>query len=100
MLVDLSSNDASFVISSAIMFWLLGIYTNYTLSNSCVKCFVSLSYLCILSFFASYSSFICPITSLESLWRSKFLAPSAFPTLNPVNILSYSASLLVAGNFS
>ena len=100
MLVGLSSNDAYFMISSTIMFWLLRICTNSTLSNSCVKCFVSLRYFCILSSFDSYSSFICPITSLESLWRSRFLASRAFPTLSPVNIPSYSASLLVAGNFS
>ena len=65
MLVDPSSDDASFTISSAIMFWLLGIYTNSTLSNFCIKRFVSLRYFFILSSFASYFPFICIITSLE-----------------------------------
>ena len=100
ILVGPSSNDASFVISSATTFWLLGICANSTQSNSCVRCFVNLRYFCILSSFASYSSFICPTISFESLLRSKFLAPSAFPTLSLVSIPSYSVSLLVAGNFS
>ena len=82
------------------MFWLLGIYTNSTLSNSWVRCFVNLRYFCILSSFTSYSSFIYTITSLESLWRSRFLALSAFSTLSPISIPPYSASLLVAKNFS
>ena len=82
------------------MFWLLGIYTNSTLSNSWVRCFVNLRYFCILSSFTSYSSFIYTITSLESLWRSRFLALSAFSTLSPISIPQYSASLLVAKNFS
>ena len=81
------------------MFWLFGICTNSTLSNSYVKCFINLRYFCILSIFASYSSFIYPITNLESLWRSRFLAPRAFPTLSPVNIPSNSASLLMVKNF-
>ena len=90
MLVDPSFDDANFAISSAIIFWLLGICTNSTLSNSWVRRIVSLRYFYILSSFASYSSFICLITSLESLWRSKFLAPSAFPTLSLVSTPSYS----------
>ena len=52
MLVGLSPDDACFTISSAIMFWLLGICMNSTLSNSYVKCFVILRYFCILSSFA------------------------------------------------
>ena len=100
MPVDPFSNDASFTISFAVMFSLLGICMNSTLSNSYVKCFVSLRYFCTLSSFTSYSSFICPITSFESLWRRNFLAPSAFLTLSPVNIPLYLASLLVAGKFS
>ena len=50
------------------------------------------------SFFASYSPFVCPITSLESLLRSRFLALKALPILSPISMASYSASLLVAGN--
>ena len=65
--IDPSPDNARFAISSASMFWLLGIYTNSNLSNSCVKCFVSLRYFCNLSSFTSHSSFIYPITSLESL---------------------------------
>ena len=50
------------------------------------------------SFLASYSPFVCPITSLESLLRSRFLALKALPILSPISMASYSASLLVAGN--
>ena len=100
VLVDPASNDAYFAISAAPIFWILGTCINFTRSNSWARCLVSLRYFCILSSFASYSSFICPTTSLESLRRSKFLAPNAFPTFSPVNIVSYSASLLVAENWS
>ena len=100
MPIDPSSDDASFAILSAIMFWLLGICTNSTLSNSYVKRFVILMYFSIFFFVASYSSFNYLITSLESLWRSKFLALSAFPTLSPVSTPLHLALLLVAGNFS
>ena len=96
MLVDPSSDEAIFAISSAAVFWPLGIYTNSNLSNSWARCFVSLRYFCILSSFASYSSLIYLITNFESLWMSKFLTPSAFPSLSPISIPSYLASLLVA----
>ena len=100
LLVVPSFDDASFETSFATIFWLLGIYTNSTLLNSWVRCFVSLRYFCILSSFASYSPLICPITSFESFWTNRFLAPSAFPSLSPVSIPSHSTSLLLAGNFS
>ena len=95
-----SSNDASFEISLASTFWFLGTCTNSTSSNSRVKCLVSLRYFYILSSFASYSPLIYSTTSFESLWINRFFAPSALPSLNPVNMPSYSASLLVAGNLS
>ena len=95
-----SSDDASFEISSASTFWFLGTCTNSTSSNYRVKCLVSLRYFCILSSFASYSPLICSTTSFESLWINRFFTPSAFPSLNPVNMPSYSTSLLVAGNLS
>ena len=93
-------DDAIFATSSATIFWLLGVCTNSILSNSSVRCFVSLRYFYILSSFASYSSLICLITSFESFWTNRFLALSAFPSLSPVNISLYSTSLLVAENFS
>ena len=95
-----SSDNASFEISSASAFQFLGTYTNSTSSNSLVRCLVSLRYFCILSSFASYSPMICSTTSFESLQINRFFTPSAFPSLNPVNIPSYSVSLLVAGNLS
>ena len=95
-----SFDDASFEISSATIFWFLRTCTNSTLSNSWVRCLVSLRYFCILSSFASYSPLICSITSFESLWTNRFFTPSVFSSLNPVNMPSYLASLLVAGNFS
>ena len=96
VLINPSFNNASFAISSAIMFLLRGICSNSTLSNFGV----SLRYFCFLFSFASYSYVICPNTSLELLWMSKYLAPNAFPTLSPNSTPSYSASLLVVGNFS
>ena len=96
MLVDPSSDEAIFAIKFTAVFWPLGIYTNSNLSNSWARCFVSLRYFYILSSFASYSSLIYLITNFESLWMSKFLTPSAFPSLSPISIPSYSASLLVA----
>ena len=100
MLDPPSSNDANFETSSATIFWLLGTCTNSTLSNFWVKYFVSLRYFYILSSFTLYSPLICSITNFESFWTNRFLAPSAFSSLSLVNIPSYSASLLVAGNFS
>ena len=79
---------------------LLGIYVNSTWLNSCVKSFINFRYFCILSSFASNSPFIWPITSFESLWRSKYFTPNAFLTLNPVSTPSYSTSLFVARNTS
>ena len=67
VLTDPSSNESIFVTSSTTMFWLLGIYVNSTLSISWVRRLISLRYFCILSSFASYSSFIYPIINLESL---------------------------------
>lgn len=93
-----SSNDACLATSSAFKFWFLGTYVKSTRSNSWVRWFVNLRYLCILSSFVLYSPFICPITSLESLLRSMFLAPKALLILSPVSMASYSALLLVAGN--
>ena len=98
--MDHSFDNACLAISSASEFWFLGIYVNSTRSNSWAKCSDSLSYFCILSSFTLHSPFIFPITNLELLWRSRFLAPNAFPTLSPVSMASYSASLLVAGNWS
>ena len=95
-----SSDDASFEISLASTFWFLGTCTNSTSSNYRVRCLVSLRYFCILSSFASYSPLICSTTSFESLWINRFFTPSAFPSLNPVNMPLYSTSLLVAGNLS
>ena len=70
------------------------------LINSWVRCFVSRRYFYILSSFVSYFSLICPITSFESFWTNRFLTPSAFPSLSPISIPSYLASLLVVENFS
>ena len=95
-----SSDDASFEISLASTFWFLGTCTNSTSSNYRVRCLVSLRYFCILSSFASYFPLICSTTSFESLWINRFFTPSAFPSLNPVNMPLYSTSLLVAGNLS
>ena len=95
-----SSNDASFEISSASTFWFLGTCTNSTSSNSHVRCLVSLRYFYILSSFTSYSPLICSTTNFESPWINRFFTLSAFLSLNPVNIPSYSASLLVARNLS
>ena len=95
-----SSDDASFEISSANAFWFLRTCINSTSSNSLIRCFVSLRHFCILSSFASYSPLICSITNFESLWINRFFTPSAFQSLNPVNMPSYSTSLLVAGNLN
>ena len=95
-----SFDNASFEISSASAFWFLRTCINSTSSNSLVKCLVSLRYFYILSSFASYSPLICSTTNFESLWINRSFTPSTFPSLNPINILSYSASLLVARNLS
>ena len=80
-----ASNDTCFTSSSAPIFWLLGICANSTQLKSCVKSLVNLRYFCIISSFTSNFPFIWPTTSFESLWKSKFLTPNAFPTLSPVN---------------
>ena len=98
--IILYSDDACLANSSTSEFWFLGTYVKTTWSNSWVRWFVNLRYFCILSSFASHSPFICPITNLESLWRSNFLAPKAFLILSLINMASYSASLLVVGNWS
>ena len=98
--IDPSSDDAYLATSSTFEFWFWGTCMKATWSNSWAKCFVNLWYLCIPSSFALYSPFIYLITNLESLWRSRFLAPNAFPILSPVSMASYSASLLVAGYWS
>ena len=95
-----SSDNAILATSSTTIFWVLGIYTNSTLSNPWVRWFVNLRFFCILSSFASYSPLICPITSFELFWTNRFWAPSTFPSLSSISIPSYSASLLVAKNFS
>ena len=95
-----SSDDASFEISSATIFWFLGTYINSTLLNAWVRCLVSLRCFYILSSFTSYSPLICSTISFESFWTNRFFTPSAFPSLNLVNMPSYLALLLVARNFS
>ena len=95
-----SSDDGSFEISSASTFWFLRTYTNSTSLNSHFKCLVSLRYFYILSSIALYSPLICSTTSFESVWINRFFTPSAFPSLNPVNMPSYLVSLLVAENLS
>ena len=93
-------DDAYLPTSFAFKFRLRGTCMKFTFSNSPIIWFVSFRYLCILVSFVSYSPLICPITSLESLFKSTFLALRDLATLSPVNIASYSDSLLVAGNWS
>ena len=95
-----SFDDACLATSSASEFWLQGTCLKPTWLNSWTNWFVNLRYFCILFSFSLYSPFICPITSLESLLRSRFLAPKALLILSPVSMTLYSASLLVARNWS
>ena len=98
--VDPAFDDAYLARSSASIFWLLGTCVNSIWLNSYVKSFVNLMYFCILSSFTSYTPFIYPTISFESLWRSKFLTSSAFSTLSSVSTPSFLTSLLVARNVS
>ena len=93
-----SFDDACLATSFAYEFWLWGTCMKSTRSNSQTSWFINLRYFCILLSFALYSPFICPITSLESLLRSRFLTPKALLILSLVSMSSYSALLLVARN--
>ena len=95
-----SSDDACLTTSPASEFWLRGTCVKSTWLNSQTSWFLNLRYFCILPQFTSYSSLICPITSLELLLRSMFLAPKAFPILSPNSMASYFVLLLGARNCS
>ena len=95
-----SSDNACLATLSASEFWLHGTCMKSSWSNSWINWLINLRYFCIWPSFASYSPFICPITSLELLLRSMFLAPRAFSILSPISTTSYSTSLLVARNWS
>ena len=94
------SIDALLATSSNFAFWSYRTWANSTRSNLLTNWFINLRYLCILVSFVSKSPLTCPITSYESLLSKAFLAPSARAILSPVNIASYSASLLAMGNLS
>lgn len=93
-------DEASLASLSASEFPILGTWFILTSSKWEINWLVSFRYLFILSSFTSYLLVMCPTTNFESIFSFRFLAHRALATLRLVRIASYSASLIVARNWS